>query len=812
MTQDAINGKKPGNLEPQGNLGIIEFGDDYTKGDKVQYDLWVKPGQYVDSSTQFGKVVQNDETRIMQSIFSCGHIKSTDIHNSEFFRLYPSKTSRHIIIENYALNDGIGYNQDDVDSIAQDMDDSAEVCSLLKDHLVQSTLPLILSKHEDEETHKAHLLPEPHCPYASYTGASQYNELLDEYFETIDRYNKKYEDVCSAKSIKSAKGTKKGTRDLGNRVMNIREEMINDIIKIYDKPANERLKYCAYNDYVDCLNLGSADYSGRLSYDTIKDSVYGNYYVYIMSSLQTDSKNKFVQEYITILKEIILNRSRYEKINFKSLQDEFNNLYKAHVNPDSKTGYADLLKSTASTSVSDMQSAIQKLANESLRRIAESVANDYMSIKNSKRGSNYKAGLIASFNETYKDRIDNSESNGYQYITDKGNSEGSSWFTVDSIKGYLVEKMSPPSDTPDYKTIMSYTRLARIANYIESVQNTEFNVTEEFTDEYTPWHLVKEEAAKIKTFWIKVIDYYRKNNIQSLIGKLDDLTNKLTQYAIWPQPIDVTIEGTQYQHWLFKNPVDGEKTADDTDAEGVDDYPTDVSIGAIQNGAGLPNNGNGDGTGDGTGVATPDTGSARAAMDSGQASRSSDNDPNEKEITIVDTEYWVRYFSLATVITLPFLADGLDIPPAMTPVPLPGIYIAFKAIHIKLFDVVLVIGLAIRGMYISPILLTVNLSDKDISPLLPLVAILKQVQQMFSAAIDMIEMTVPNLIGILIMKLEKENQGYREQNIAYTNMLKTLESQMVENEQQLKKNMRRMKDAYVDVRQNIFRTEDVAAN
>lgn len=167
---------------------------------------------------------------------------------------------------------------------------------------------------------------------------------------------------------------------------------------------------------------------------------------------------------------------------------------------------------------------------------------------------------------------------------------------------------------------------------------------------------------------------------------------------------------------------------------------------------------------------------------------------------------------MATLITLPFFADGLDIPPTMTPVPLPGIYIAFKAIHIKIFDVILVIGLAIRGMYISPILLTVNLSDQDVSPLLPLVAILKQVREMFSNAINMIEMTIPNLVGILIMKLEKENQQYREKNIMYNNMLKTLESQMVENEQQLKKNMRRIQNVYADVRQNIFRTEDVAAN
>jgi len=46
----------------------------------------------------------------------------------------------------------------------------------------------------------------------------------------------------------------------------------------------------------------------------------------------------------------------------------------------------------------------------------------------------------------------------------------------------------------------------------------------------------------------------------------------------------------------------------------------------------------------------------------------------------------MRYFSLATVISLPFLADGFDIPPKMIPVLLPAIYICFKAIYIPTIE------------------------------------------------------------------------------------------------------------------------------
>jgi hypothetical protein len=87
----------------------------------------------------------------------------------------------------------------------------------------------------------------------------------------------------------------------------------------------------------------------------------------------------------------------------------------------------------------------------------------------------------------------------------------------------------------------------------------------------------------------------------------------------------------------------------------------------------------------------------------------------------------MRYFSLTTVISLPFLADGFDIPPKMIPVLLPAIYICFKAIYIPLLNIVLVIGLGIRGIWIFPILLVVNLNSTSVNGLLPLIVIAKNI-------------------------------------------------------------------------------------
>lgn len=817
MCDEAVANKKPpvDKMSCEGKIGIIEFGDDYTNGDKVNYELWVKPGQIVDSSTQFGLVEQEDEFRIMQSIFSTGKIMSTDIHDTEFLRLFPDKAKRHILICNYAYGDGIGFDQDEVDKVSKQMEDNSEIFNLLKDQMVPSSLPLILSNHELKSEH----VHTPLNPCSLPKPKDIYNLMMEKYFDIIDSYNKQYKKLCTSKNIKAAGGTASGTRALGDKCLAIRESMLQDIIKHYMTAHNNgysKIGCDGETGYDDCLNLGSTASGLSLKYNDIKTSYYSNYYVYLLSSVQTDSENIYVKEYVQLLKEIMENRARYEKVNQTTVKDEFNTLYKKYINSKSKDGFSDLIKASTSTSTGDLQSALGKLVDAELQRQAETLGKLAVEIRQ------YKEYLMPnvknpewqkrhdSFNSLYHDFIDTSVIDGYEQMV-KGHKDNA-WYTVDNVKGYVIEKNQKYMKSDNsYATIMMHTRLARIAQYITSIDKSKFKITEEFNDEYTPLDLVQEEADKIRNFWLKLINEYNSKPMSAMVKSLEDMGEELTKFAKWPQPVDITINGQPYEHWLFKNPFeDKDKNIPDDGDPGAADYDADnINIEDMQSGKGLPNGGNLDDT---SGISEPDTDAAQEAMKGHGAAMQSANDPAAGEITIVDTAYWVKYFAMATLITLPFFADGLDIPPTMTPVPLPGIYIAFKAIHIKIFDVVLVIGLAIRGMYISPILLTVNLSDQDVSPLLPLVAILKQVREMFSNAINMIEMTIPNLVGILIMKLEKENQQYREKNIMYNNMLKTLESQMVENEQQLKKNMRRIQNVYADVRQNIFRTEDVAAN
>ena len=178
-----------------------------------------------------------------------------------------------------------------------------------------------------------------------------------------------------------------------------------------------------------------------------------------------------------------------------------------------------------------------------------------------------------------------------------------------------------------------------------------------------------------------------------------------------------------------------------------------------------------------------------------------------KEITIKDTEYWMRYFSLATVISLPFLADGFDIPPKMIPVLLPAIYICFKAIYIPLLNIVLVIGLGIRGIWIFPILLVVNLNSTSVNGLLPLIVIAKNIQNLFCKKLETVEETVRNMAKLMINKLEQDNIQYNRDIQKYTLYLDTLKSQNIENEKLIQDKLANKFIEGVDTRQIIMRAE-----
>jgi len=135
-------------------------------------------------------------------------------------------------------------------------------------------------------------------------------------------------------------------------------------------------------------------------------------------------------------------------------------------------------------------------------------------------------------------------------------------------------------------------------------------------------------------------------------------------------------------------------------------------------------------------------------------------------ITITDYLYWLVYMTNATIFTLPYLANGFDMPPNMTPTPLPAIYFPipirvgdkdFNPINIPILNVTVVFGITIRGIWPMPIILVINQNSMPINIGFPILLTLQQAKQQFDRMMSVLENGIPTIIKQEINKLESDN-------------------------------------------------------
>jgi hypothetical protein len=136
--------------------------------------------------------------------------------------------------------------------------------------------------------------------------------------------------------------------------------------------------------------------------------------------------------------------------------------------------------------------------------------------------------------------------------------------------------------------------------------------------------------------------------------------------------------------------------------------------------------------------------------------------PQLGQITMFDYEYWLIYMLNATLITLlpMYWGDGFDIPPFMVPLPLPAIYFPIAPpihIHVLSLNVLIVFGLALRGIWPAPIILIVNMSDRAIDVMLPVMMVLDAAKMLLAMVISLAENLVPSIINGLLNQNNIEN-------------------------------------------------------
>ena len=278
------------------------------------------------------------------------------------------------------------------------------------------------------------------------------------------------------------------------------------------------------------------------------------------------------------------------------------------------------------------------------------------------------------------------------------------------------------------------------------------------------FELTKQEEEKIERFWKECISEYEKISLDDMIQSVKDLPDKVNQFAIWPPERIVTIDNRRYIHYLFENTKrgPGDKIDDSlgTDiSDTIPEEPTDVN--------------------------PPEVGPEILPLN--------ENDPHEDEISIKDYEYWVRYFALATVISLPFLNCGLDFPPSIMFIPLPCIFICLGVVYIQQLDVVMVFGLSIRGMYIWPVVLFVNTANQFCNVMTPLVAMLRNIQSKINLKIQSLaDLPIQSLCNMYLNQLEEDNRNLRRQNKQMEIVLDQIQARKAENQEAIKAKIQKL--------------------
>ena len=253
----------------------------------------------------------------------------------------------------------------------------------------------------------------------------------------------------------------------------------------------------------------------------------------------------------------------------------------------------------------------------------------------------------------------------------------------------------------------------------------------------------------------------------------------------------------------------GEDGASDTGSEGIGGDETDSGLGS----SGSSGNGNDSMNGNGTNTSGRTDGREGNGDRNGRRGDDVEDgynkSPQEKDTTkeecstdISKYKYWVKYFSLATLATMMFLGCGIPLP-FMACIPLPCIYIPITVIALNKVGMIIVIGITIRGAYVGPIMLFVNLKSAENSMLIPVtmsMAILMEMMQQKVDAISQMAMQsaaaeTVSVKGLLAaqMKMAKE----------YDIKMKELKEMNVDGNQSIIDNFRQ--DTGEDTRQTVTR-------
>ena len=831
---------------------IIEFAGATVKDpNPVTYSIHVTPGEAINDDTIIGEVEQEGKLKKIKSIFSKGTVSSIN-DGEDYFRLYPSKCDRHIVLENTLSGIGNDFNiSEDIQEINKKFQDEGLLYALITNNMCYSLLPYVLShRYRGVYTRKRAAFYEGQwyldtsdlsydntevstfIENSEFVNGKQYDTILftfDTLNENLDtgvaifdssilmvlddiqdnfgskvigsdvtksdmkswkkrakkkRNRKKVKQEINQKTEQSANKMKKSPnphqaiQDESSRLLDARQEYIDKCIELYKN--KDKLPLCKYDpEYTDCkflvndkIDKGTIDnvkkYDSDFSYYAIGDvDNYYNYYFSLLGKLNliNDEQDPYTQEFYQIIQDIINKRVIVETLDATSMKQNFMKLFNDNVCVLFKL-YGNN-KYNTEDHINQQFATFEGKVNVFVQNEQKAYSNN---IKEKFDGLNLSDEAYNNAGNVYTDN------NQYRRIYDYINS---------------LYKFDSEEDSDGPNEIIS--QLATMYTYIKSYELSKnpYKDMQDKDDKHIYLTLVNEESKKITDFWDKILDIYEQSKMQNCIDELKSLSHKFDDYATWPLPTDININGINYKHYLFENIYP--KELDDTVDISIGDYdfPEKVEFPEIPEDIDVDEN---------------------WAIDQLNSHEMGEPDkPNV--ITFLDFKYWQKYFSLATLICLvpAYWNCGLDILPFIQMIPLPCIFIAINSVYIPMFNMLIVFGIAIRGMYPWPIILYLNTSNQPISILTPLVAILERLKNVFYAKLDKIEQVpIEGLANMYIKKLNDEINDLKKENIKLDTYKTVIKSMPLPNAESYKREFAKAVDPSIDTRQRIARIETFA--
>jgi len=166
------------------NKVIIEFGNEYTNGEKVEYVLNVKPGEFINDKTILAYIKQDGKMKPIRSIFSEGYVKETENH--DYYHVYPSACRDHIILMDVSGGVGMDFDSMDVSIYSKRMSGNGELYSFIMNNAVYSLLPNLISNS---------------TPLLVGFVGSRFNSQIENYNNKIAEFSNSFETISSSDNI-----------------------------------------------------------------------------------------------------------------------------------------------------------------------------------------------------------------------------------------------------------------------------------------------------------------------------------------------------------------------------------------------------------------------------------------------------------------------------------------------------------------------------------------------------------------------------------------------------------------------------------